>query len=758
MTFWFLLVVALILAYNAKKKSSNFMGQKLPPLYQDKKLRIKKASSNRVSHRFEDDDDDGFATFTVSYGYDEPKSKNKKPGKWIAPGETIEVKGHRITKGYFYYGGRLPSLDNYGTDASLVDDTLKVRDQDNTYEDESLGYWPKYIKLSASGKGAYLNWLASNRDDSATPVGYVFIYFYGLERRVLVDSIKGDVEDSEFKGIFDEVIRLKETFSDSRSFLNYSTKLLEIMCLLRQGVVYHPGLEKNPKQDSVLLKYRLAKTVGSDEPIPSNLALAWLKFIPEYSLRKPARRCAFEFGEIFIRLYEEKYRDGLKVKPNKTRLMIDYQPGSSSLQGVKIPCENLPDPSKLKGPTKKLIALAEECTDALDAYSRYLGRAGNSRTDVAAILLLPDVLNDLGETLGLGEFKRWAEKTIATKGGLADFHEFWKFTKTALPEKINKKESVLIQSLAEKTGFGVAPDTRFHHAKPSVDGKIVLFHGGHGQYFEPSKAFSETGMALRLGSMVATIDGDVDEAESVLLRQLIDHDTSLSPAEKRSLHAYLTWRLNSPSNIAGLKCRLENLREKEKSAVSKILIGVALADGQLDPGEIKQLEKLYKILGLDKSFVSADIHSFTTNDILSPSTRQPNKTEISSSELSQDLILDESLIALHESQTRDAQSMLSTIFVDEEPIDETPNINIDDAAEEDMGIDSQHYALYEKLINKDRWPRKEMDDLCRQLGLMASGAIETINDWAFERVDAAVLEEEADSVFIDQDIVEELEG
>ncbi len=102
--------------------------------------------------------------------------------------------------------------------------------------------------------------------------------------------------------------------------------------------------------------------------------------------------------------------------------------------------------------------------------------------------------------------------------------------------------------------------------------------------------------------------------------------------------------------------------------------------------------------------------------------------------------------------------MLSAIFVDEEPIEETPVSEEYDTDKEDMGIDAQHYALYENLISRDRWSRNEMDELCKKLGLMTSGAIETINDWSFEKVDAPVLEEEADAVYVDQEIVEELEG
>lgn len=758
MELWLFIGGGLILyfVFKSLKSSSNQKSQNPSKTDPKNEVRLTMTTTDRVVADYDEDND--LATFSISYGYDEEKSKNKTPGKWVKPRESCSIKGHKITRGCFYFGGRLPSLDGYGTEVSLVDDSLKTVNQPVTYEDESLGYWPKYISISAKCRGAYLNLLASSRDDPATPLGYVFIYFYGLERRIVVDSIKDTVDDAEFKIIFEEVLRLKKIYGESRSFLNYSTRLLEIMCLLRSNVVSYPLLEKKTNRDSILLKHRLAKTVNDENPVPADLALAWLKFFPDYNLKKPARRCSYEFSQMFSRLYTKKYGDGIVVKPNKTRLKIEYWPASSSLRGVEIPQEDLPDPSNLKGPTNKLITIADECTDALDAYSRYLGKQDTSRTDISAVLLLPEELSDVGATLGLSKFKKWAEESISTNGGLVDVSGFWQFAKTPLPAKINKKESELIQTLAEKAGFGVVPDTRYHHAKPSTDGKLVLFSEGHGKYFEPSKAFNEMGMALRLGAMVATIDSHVDQSEITLLKQLIDHDTNLSPVEKRSLHSYLVWRLNTPSNVTGLKARIEKLGKKEKAAVSRIIVGVALADGKIDPEEVKQLEKLYTLLGLDKSLVTGDIHNLTTGKAgIRETTRSARAPELGK-EASRGFRLDESVLAIHESQTKDVQSMLGAIFIDEEPVVETARAEETQSDKEDIGIDAQHYSLYENLINKDRWPREEMDELCKKLGLMTSGAIETINDWSFERVDAPVLEEEADAVYVDQDIIEELEG
>lgn len=458
MGFWILIgcVVILYCIIKAIATSSGQKDQKNNRPSSANEIRVAMTTNNRVVVNSSHDDDDDLATFSIFYGREEEKSKNKTPGKWIKPGESITLNEQTFTSGNFYFGGKLSSLDGYGIEAALVDDSLEIESKPLSYEDESLGYWPKFISLSPKGRGAFFSWLSGNRNDPGTPLGYVFIYFYGLERRITVDSVKQGVDDTEFKALFDELLRLKGIYGSSRSFSNYSTRLLEVMCVLRPHVVSHPELEKIPQRDSLLFKHRLATTVSEGKPVPAELALAWIRFYPDYNLKKPARSCGYEFTQMFTRLYSKKYGDGIIVKPNKTRLKIEYHPASSSLRGISFPQQDLPDPSNLKDPVSKLIVIADECTAELDAYSRYLAKPDTSRTDIEAVLLLPDELSDLGATLGLGKFKKWADDAISTRNGLVSVEEFWTYTKSSLPAKINKKEAELIQSLAQKAGYGVA--------------------------------------------------------------------------------------------------------------------------------------------------------------------------------------------------------------------------------------------------------------------------------------------------------------
>ncbi|MBD3744474.1 hypothetical protein IE980_29635 [Klebsiella pneumoniae] len=74
------------------------------------------------------------------------------------------------------------------------------------------------------------------------------------------------------------------------------------------------------------------------------------------------------------------------------------------------------------------------------------------------------------------------------------------------------------------------------------------------------------------------------------------------------------------------------------------------------------------------------------------------------------------------------------------------------------GLDSAHSQLYRSLLEKEQWSRKEATELCGNLNLMLGGALEVINDWSYAVVDAPVLDDADDDIWVDLEIAKELEG
>ena len=145
-----------------------------------------------------------------------------EPFRWCGRGETVYVRGFEVRDPLTYVGLSDPSeRQGYATDPSQIDRSLPVVAAE---EAPPLPYWPCYIRMTPEQRHLYLNWLASDRKSLPPDDGYLFVYYYGLERRALVD-------DADWDLVFVEVQRLRamhaaQSTTRSRSFRSYSSAFL----------------------------------------------------------------------------------------------------------------------------------------------------------------------------------------------------------------------------------------------------------------------------------------------------------------------------------------------------------------------------------------------------------------------------------------------------------------------------------------------------------------------------------------------------
>ena len=101
-----------------------------------------------------------------------------------------------------------------GDDPSTIFLKLPVNRHDLKMALEPLDYYPSYAGLSPEQRWLYLKWL----EDVSRPIdiGYVFIYYYGLERHLLM---------GRYDEAFDEIVKLRH-FHTHSSFLHYSQSAL----------------------------------------------------------------------------------------------------------------------------------------------------------------------------------------------------------------------------------------------------------------------------------------------------------------------------------------------------------------------------------------------------------------------------------------------------------------------------------------------------------------------------------------------------
>jgi uncharacterized tellurite resistance protein B-like protein len=709
--------------------------------------------------------DDELATFTIASGSRTKisGSDNSVEGRWLGADTSITIHNRKLSRGFIFYGNKLKGLDNYSSEDCLIDPSLpafrpmSIENSTEFYTDASLCYWPNYAGLSQQCRGVYLDWLASDRSQPNIPIGYVFLYFYGLERRIIAnkDSIHL-IDMKEYIEIFHEIVRLRQIYGSNNSFNNYSGNLLALMIYLRPVVTKHLKNELFQFSNALFFKLMLAVTVKNGKPIKAGLALDWLRYSSEYYFRSAARRCKNEFQQLFFLKFKEYFANGILIKPNNTRLNIEYQAASRSTGYYQWDNTNLPDPSILKRPLENLITIAEQCTDQLGDYSRYLAREDSSRDDFSALMLLPAELFNVSRSPVISQFRQWVNYVLLEQNGLASVKDFWKNIHSDLPKAINKTENALMQRIATRFGLTIIPDSRIQRIKINPNGFIVLYESQNPANFLPGEEFRYTELLLRLGVIVANIDGYIHDREKELLTHFIDSNACLQDAEKQYLHAFLIWCLNNTYGMQGLKDKIEKLDSSQRRIISNLLISIAMADGTVETKEIKQIEKLYTALGLDKSTVASDIHALSVS-AAKPLQTQPLPVSKSDNGVAEKLdtsILDSAILKLHESETSDVQSLLGTIFADNE---EEQQLRPEPEVHDNQKLDSIHQQLFDILITQERWTHDEFIGLCKQFNLLPDGAIETINEWAYECVDAPLVEED-DDIYIDFEILAELQG
>ncbi len=715
-------------------------------------------------------------------------------GRWVASEETREIHGRSIGQGFFYHLSEkvlFPKNEN----PALINESKSVglpRDNGvgaSYYYDNSLGYWPSYDNISVKCRGAYLDWLASTRDNPTTPISYVFIYFSGMEYRVINDETRHS--DQEHIAIYQEVVRLFGIYGANHSFAKYTSSFLNYLHAMRPELINDYSKE-NPVTNDDLNRHLAPKAAGEvaqrimdKEPIDGKLAWRWLCHCGVYNFKTPYVRLKKEFEAIFVAYFNQDYPSGMMIANNGSTLHVMYEPSNYAVERVRFPYKDMPDPCTFRNEIAKLVALADRCNDELELASRYLAKANAKKTHLEAIVVMPRyIIEKIAVKDGLlKNVKEWAQDVCETNIGLTSTSALWDQIgrpmadpkeMDAQDKKDLQRKGELVILLLEGLGFGVAPDRNYHGDTLSAFESFVVFKGSHPKDFNPSDSYHDAKGIIGLAAVIAktTDDKACENKDAInmhsiakMIMTIISEQFELSDIETRSLSAYTLWRLTNNSDTIKLKPKKAYFKVLTTSVddVGVLIVKAGFCDGLFSKAKIRKAEKVYSYLGCDVGTLSSTIHVLQTSSGLVNNSK-PNKS------------LDFVKVKQYETETRDVAAMLSTVFAAEdieaakqdeniteelvvlENTDE--GISVDEATDSTTdaldGLDKEHSLLYTSLVEREVWSTAEVEQMCEKLDLMLSGAIETINDWSFDRIDTAVIEEDEDSIVIDQDCVAEL--
>jgi uncharacterized tellurite resistance protein B-like protein len=684
--------------------------------------------------------------------------KRRGEVNWIPHGETLIIAGLTIPDGMYYLGD--PG-DPWSAPKCVINPSANVARSNPDLGGQRMHYWPSYSCMDPNCRLAYLQWLAGGRKDPGAYVGYVFLYFYGLERRLLKDRTFGEAD-----AIVAEVKRLRSIYGTNNSFASYSADFLDAV-----DMVTNPRIEAEPppvsSQPSYGLPIRLLLSLGhmvsEGKPLGADWMLAWMLAHPETRLRTPARRGFEEFCALFRARFAQKYPNGLKVNPPKKKIgEVAYRVASGDFTAnVTGEFSDWPSVVSLTKPVNQAKEVAEGCMEELEAYSRFIGRSPDAKDSLQAKLLLPPELrvNAGGEVAQVLAWLGGANGAIPVEELLA------RLGITLDGDKIGKAHARAAAEALEGLGYGIEPDVRLGGRTPKAGEHVVLFRLPEGlrNQSEPGPAYQAATLTLGLCAVIAHADSIVTPEEERHLLALVETNLHLPPLDRLRLEAHARWLLAVPPSIAQLQSRLAGLPEERRHDLARFIIAVAAADGHVGVEEVKLLERLYKLLGLEAAQLFSDIHSFEASAdepvVVRPAgpveTGRPIPRLLHEEKDAQAVVLDMARIERIRADTAKVSSLLSEIFVEEGGAAVAPPAATEPADEFAAfdGLDRRHEALLRELASRPEWERGEFEQLCRSMDLLPGGALESLNEWAFERFDEAIAED-GDPVVVNLSLLE----
>lgn len=657
-----------------------------------------------------------------SSSYSIPKRTRQK-FRFLSNGESISVHGNEIG-GLVYVGSTSDQM--FDEEPAVINPKLPVKRVNLA---DPLGYWPNYSQLNPAQRDRYLTWLSEGRGE-IEELGYVFLYFYGFERYVLRDACQDTVElrDKNLSDIVSELTRLRKLFSHNRSFETYSTQLLDIIYVLYWPNRIAERKSSFPSNKPLAAQFAIAQLANTspETPLDFDWALHWILGFGPVSRTKTVREQYPVLRSLFKAVYETATQGGLKVPSCKTKLQLWVNTASRGLEDVS----NLPvpdewcDPISLKRPMSQLMAVYEEVMPALRSLAKSV-----AKKDIAGILsawpsgVPTDSVPKLNQVIE-------RVKAFIEKHQSPDVAALAKLIGMSVADKVSAAQMKQMASAIETCGYVLVPDPQITASTIKTGETVRAYRGSRLTRLSPEGQW--VALSVQLGCLLAMADGDIHRNERAALKRVVNAHPN--PAEREYLEVYLDWRLGHPPSTAGLKKQIDSLTGSQRDEIGKTLINVALADGELPTSEIKQLEKLFGRLGLESALVTQYLH---TSAAATPGVVKP-EASTSDSEIS----LDESALLAHVESTKEVQDVLHRIFQDEPDEDET---SVAETAGASTGwhegrLDTAHEELASWLLTGDEWSMDQITTKCTELGLLAHGALEAINNAAFEALGDSLLE------------------
>ena len=710
--------------------------------------------------------------------------------RWVPAGESVQVGPSVISAGLIYLGRNLGAVSPWrGTEPAVIDPSLPVDRTRPEFAGTGQHGWSTYAGLSPARRAAYVSWLAGGRCDPDAPIGCVFLFFFGLERRALIDARSDRAALDELPVIEAEVQRLVSLYGSHLTWSGYASNFLAALELVAGRDALAGGVESpaapplvgNGCAVALALKLGLARLAVAGRPVPAAWALAWARAHPEISLRLPEPNCQAEFAQLFALRYRERFGDGLVVE-STTPLGLSYGPASGGFGGpIDLPAPGLFDVSGLKAPVAQLAAVTSGAAESLEPYSRWLGGHPGSRGTPAATALLPSELVATDTAEAVAALRGWIETQLGDRpmadidgAGLA---RHWPL---ADGEKFTRTDAAGLALLVEALGYGIEPDVRC--GGPVLGGgPAVLFRLGRSSR-EAGPIPATASAILRLTAGVVAATGDAAGFE--IAAERIQRELGFPVSERPRVGAHLRWCSLAGPAVDAAADRLRELSPQHRATIGSFLVRIAVRFGAaLRPTQVAELTKAFGLLDLDPAGVVPLVEARTREaareaaiDRVNAALGTARRERLAPERFAPERLAPErpsryeparpvpspptpfipnlGLVRAKLQETETVAALLGEIFAaEDDPAPPAPALGAGD----DLiaGLDAAHTRLLRTLSAHASWTRADFRAAAASVGLLPDGALDVLNEAALETCGDVVCEGD-DPIEMNPTVLQEL--
>lgn len=671
--------------------------------------------------------------------------------RWIAKNEVIQV-GHLTIKGGFVFYGLLSKLGKEADDiASLLDPSLPISNA-NDYSFRQMTYWPRYSQITPDARSAFLHWLATDRNGLNVDIGYVFLYFYGIEKRFFDLYPQLPKSTNDIQELLIECRRLHSVYSSlSKSFSSYIQTFLRLITYTTGSsadILNETTFEKKSGiAPLTLIQIQIAHTVNAHQEIAFPLVKQWLIFDPVFQLGPIAESQSSLFWHVFEVNFDLEFPSGVALTIGNESIKLTYQPASPPYAGIAqstITIRNLKHahiPDEVLQQMKGLIQSTNSTLESLKTTRKLT----NQKQIDAVLLELPAIYWSASiHTLVHELASLCIHETNVIRG--RDINLALKTPKGIS----NMGFANIVHYLQDQLSIGIIPSFTQFKTSPENNDCLVLYRIDRSSEDMPvqTKAVISVANALpmiELLALIAHANRTTNTNMFSTIQGIIDSWSNFKSSEislfKGHARFYEQQKIASVSDIVK---RIEQFSKKQLNDIRVFATHQFTVEKTSDSNAIKLLETFFLLIN---PLTAKPATLAIAKDDITDSEKK-KKVVQSEPEPKASFTLDLKRISELQDESKKITSYLGEIFT-QDPVDNpqtqttiSPVVSIELSTNSGSlpGLDDKHAKLLASLLEKIEWARSDVLQIAQGLGLMTDGAIEKINEAAFDAFDAPILE------------------